>query len=200
VSRRLLKTAAWAAVFLSCAGVGAFLAAQTDPFPPGVDDPGLRPAPSTGTDAPGLVTWPAVLSSRTWHDLPVGGRCATSFRTDLDLVVDDAGHVTIEGTARLNGELRCDFPTAQLQSEELKIVGSGRLRGKGFVFTLSEAGRLPLGSKDYGGFTNTLNFLRFRVPAEEGASVTVSFARPADAGRGEYGSVNRLRMDGPTTG
>jgi hypothetical protein len=200
VSRRLLKVAAWAAVFLTCAGIGAFVAAQTDPFPPGVDDPGLRPTPSTGTDAPGLVTWPAVLSSRTWHDLPVGGRCATSWRTELDLVVDDAGHVTIEGTARLNGDLRCDFPTAQLQSEELKIVGAGRLRGKEFVFTISEAGRQPVGSKDYGGFTNTLNFLRFRVPAEDGASVTVSFTRPADAGRGAYGSVNRLRLGGPTTG
>jgi len=200
VSRRLLKVAAWAALFLTCAGIGAFVAAQTDPFPPGVDDPGLRPTPSTGTDAPGLVTWPAVLSSRTWHDLPVGGRCATSWRTELHLVVDDAGHVTIEGTARLNGDLRCDFPTAQLQSEELKIVGTGRLRGKEFVFTISEAGRQPVGSKDYGGFTNTLNFLRFRVPAEEGASVTVSFTRPADAGRGEYGSVNRLRLGGPTTG
>ena len=108
--------------------------------------------------------------------------------------------MTIEGTARLNGELRCEFPTAQLQSEELKIVGDGRLRGDGFVFTLQEAGRLPLGSKDYGGFTNTLNFLRFRVPAEDGASVTVSFTRPADAGRGEYGSVNRLTLSGPTTG
>jgi len=200
VSRRLLKVAAWAAVFLTCAGIGAFVAAQTDPFPPGVDDPGLRPTPSTGTDAPGLVTWPAVLSSRTWHDLPVGGRCATSWRTELDLVVDDAGHVTIEGTARLNGDLRCDFPTAQLQSEELKIVGAGSLRGKEFVFTISEAGRQPVGSKDYGGFTNTLNFLRFRVPAEDGASVTVSFTRPADAGRGAYGSVNRLRLGGPTTG
>jgi hypothetical protein len=116
------------------------------------------------------------------------------------LVVDDAGDVTIEGTARLNGDLRCDFPTAQLQSEELKIVGEGRLHGKEFVFTISEAGRQPVGSKDYGGFTNTLNFLRFRVPAEEGASVAVSFTRPADAGRGEYGSVNRLRLGGPTTG
>jgi hypothetical protein len=71
VSRRLLKVAAWAAVFLTCAGIGAFVAAQTDPFPPGVDDPGLRPTPSTGTDAPGLVTWPAVLSSRiSWWTMP----------------------------------------------------------------------------------------------------------------------------------
>lgn len=200
MSRRLLRVATWAVVFLACASVGAFIAARTDPFPPGVEDPGVRPPPSTGTDAPGLVTWPATISSRTWHDLPVGGRCATSWRTDLDLVVDDAGQVAIEGTARLDGELRCAFPTAQLQSEELKIVGSGRLRGQTFAFTISEAGRLPFGSKDYGGLTNTLNYLRFRVPAEDGATVTVSYTRPADAGRGEYGSVNRLRLSGPTTG
>jgi hypothetical protein len=200
VSRRPLKVAAWAAVFLACAGAGAVIASRTDPFPPGVDDPGIRPIPSTGTDAPGLVTWPAAVSSRTWHDLPVGGRCVTSWRTEMDLVVDDAGVVTVQGIARLNGELRCDFPTAQLQSEELTIVGSGRLRGDELVFSIQEAGREPPGSKDYGGFTNTLNFLRFRVPAEDGATVTVSFTRPADAGRGEYGSVNRLTLSGPTTG
>ena len=97
-------------------------------------------------------------------------------------------------------QLRCDFPTAQLQSEELAITGTGRLRGQTFVFTIREAGRTPPGSKDYGGLTNTLNFLRFRVPAEDGATVTVSFTRPADAGRGEYGSVNRLTLSGPTTG
>lgn len=200
MSRRLLKAAAWAAVFLACASVGAAIAARTDPFPPGVDDPGIPPPPSTGTDAPGLMSWPATLSSRTWHDLPVGGRCATSWKTQLRLFVDDAGHVTIEGTARLNGDLRCDFPTAQLQSETLTIVGSGRIRGGEFVFAIQEAGRLPFGSKDYGGLTNTLNFLRFRVPAEDGATVTMTYTRPADAGRGEYGSVNRLTLSGPTTG
>ncbi|MGZ5288449.1 MAG: hypothetical protein ACXWZU_10105 [Actinomycetota bacterium] len=200
MSRRLLKVAAWGAVFLACAGVGAMIAARTDPFPPGVDDPGIRPTRSTGSDAPGVMTWPAVVASRTWHDLPVGGRCATSWRIELDLVVGDAGDVTVEGAARLNGGLRCDFPTAQLQSEELTIVGAGRLRGQEFVFTIQEAGRKPPGSKDYGGLTNTLNFLRFRVPAEDGASVTVRLSRPADAGRGEYGSVNRLTLSGPTTG
>lgn len=200
MSRRVLKVAAWAAVFLACAGVGAVIAAHTDPFPPGVEDPGIRPRPSTGTEAPGLVTWPAVLKSRTWHDLPVGGRCATSWSTELQLVVDDAGSVTIDGTAHLNGDLRCEFPTAQLQSEQLTIVGTGRLRGGEFTFTIQEAGRLPFGSKDYGGLTNTLNFLTFRIPAEDGASVTVSYTRPADAGRGEYGSVNRLTLSGPTTG
>ena len=200
MSRRFLKVAAWAVVFLACAAVGAFVAARSDPFPPGVEDPGVRPSPGVGADASGLETWPAVMNSRTWHDLPVGGRCATSWQTDLDLVVDDAGTVTIEGTARLNGDLQCDFPTAQLQTEASKIQGEGRLRGDELVFTLSEAGRRPAGSKDYGGLTNTLNFLRFRIPAEDGATVIVSFTRPADAGRGEYGSVNRLRLSAPTTG
>lgn len=212
MSRRPLKVAAWAAVFLACAAVGAVIAAHTDPFPPGVDDPGIRSTATPGPDGPSTETWPALMASRTWHDLPVGGRCATSWRTELNLVVhmpDDAAisdedvvflPVTVEGTAKLKGQLRCDFPTAQLQSEELAITGTGRLRGQTFVFTIREAGRTPPGSKDYGGLTNTLNFLRFRVPAEDGATVTVSFTRPADAGRGEYGSVNRLTLSGPTTG
>ena len=38
--RRAVKVLLWIAVFAACFGVGAYVAAHTDPFPPGVDDPG----------------------------------------------------------------------------------------------------------------------------------------------------------------
>ena len=44
--RRWVKVAAWAAVFLACAGIGAYIAAHTDPFPPGVDRQGESPFPT----------------------------------------------------------------------------------------------------------------------------------------------------------
>ena len=48
--RRGVKVAAWAAVFLACAGVGAYIAAHSDPFPPGVDRPSASSLP-TGSPA-----------------------------------------------------------------------------------------------------------------------------------------------------
>ncbi len=45
---RVLKVAAWAALFLACAGVGAYIAAHSDPFPPGVDRPGASPSCGIG--------------------------------------------------------------------------------------------------------------------------------------------------------
>ena len=57
--RRGVKVAAWAAVFLACAGVGAFIAAHTDPFPPGVDRPSATspPARRLARDLAEPVVW-----------------------------------------------------------------------------------------------------------------------------------------------
>ncbi len=203
--RRGLRIAVWIVVFAACAGVGAFIASRTDPFPPGVEDPGARPttsnSPQTGTTSPEPEgeRWAALIDSRTWHDLPVGGRCVSLWRSELELLVDANGAITGDGAATLKSDLTCDFDVSQLQAEELRLVATGRVRGDELVFTVSEQGRTPPGSKDYGGLTNTLNFLKFRVPAVDGEAITVSVARPADAGRGEYGSVNHLRLTGPTT-
>lgn len=38
-----VKVVVWILVLLVCAGAGAFVASRTDPFPPGVEDPGARP-------------------------------------------------------------------------------------------------------------------------------------------------------------
>ena len=54
--RRLGKVLAWTLVFAACAAVGAVVAANTNPFPPGVEDPGARldgssdPMASGGSD------------------------------------------------------------------------------------------------------------------------------------------------------
>ncbi len=91
--RRWIKVAAWAAVFLACAGVGAFIAAHTDPFPPGVDRQGESPFPTVSptpspTPAPRPVVWAGTLRSVTYHDLYVGGRCTTRWRGNLRFTAD----------------------------------------------------------------------------------------------------------------
>ena len=127
--RRWVKVAAWAAVFLACAGVGAYIAAHTDPFPPGVDRPGESPIPTTATPTPspppGPVTWVGSIRSVTFHDLYVGGRCTTRWRGNLRFTVDTAGAIAGTGTARLDGQLECDFPIAQTQVRRFGLEVSG---------------------------------------------------------------------------
>ena len=74
---------AWVALFAACAGVGAFVAAHTNPFPPGVEDPGVERTPSptpTPTATPAGAAWSGGAGARTRHDLFVGGSCASDWR------------------------------------------------------------------------------------------------------------------------
>ena len=87
--RKPVKVAAWAAVFLACAGVGAFIAANTDPFPPGVDRPGASPTESVSVTpspsrTPVPVKWVGSLQSVTYHQLYGGGRCTDRKSTRLN--------------------------------------------------------------------------------------------------------------------
>ena len=67
--RKGVKVAAWVAVFLACAGVGAYVAAHTDPFPPGVDRPGAT-APPVRRLALHLAAARRVGGERQERDLP----------------------------------------------------------------------------------------------------------------------------------
>ena len=129
--RKGVKVAAWAAVFLACAGVGAYIAAHSDPFPPGVD----RPTGSTGTSGPPIspspssapepVAWVGSFRSFTYHDLYVGGRCTTRWRGRLRFRVDPAGIAAGNGSARLFGKLVCDFPIEQTQVQRIGLAVPG---------------------------------------------------------------------------
>jgi hypothetical protein len=57
----------WVGILLACAGVGAFVASRSDPFPPGVRDPGAVPSESPSPSKPDLVRWELTMSSRTKH-------------------------------------------------------------------------------------------------------------------------------------
>jgi hypothetical protein len=160
--RRTLKVALWVAIFAACAGVGAFIASRTNPFPPGVQDPGARsatpdPTPTaTATPTPAGVAWAGHMQAGTSHHLFVGGSCSTAWRIELDFSVDPLGKVKGTGTAHLVGHLRCDFPTAQVQARALQLAVSGRHANGRMALKFVVKDRVPLGSNDYGGLIHTL--------------------------------------------
>jgi hypothetical protein len=196
--RRMLKVTVWVAVFAACAGVGAFIASRTNPFPPGVSDPGaVSPAPSptpTPSQAPAGVQWSGHVIATTRHELFVGGFCSTNWRLTLAFFVDDFGKVTGSGTAHLRGRLRCDFTTAQVQSRTLRLRISGRHANGRIALHLAVTERAPGGSDDYGGLIRTLpKFPSVKVHAgsmHETPSVVVS-----DGDQGHYVAGYQLALD-----
>ncbi len=120
----------WTLVFAACATVGAVVAANTDPFPPGVEDPGVRSsAAPTESPEPSASSgpWLVRIDTRTYHDLFVGGRCAANWRIDVGIAVAD-GPIEGAGAAVRKSDLRCDEPTAQVQAERIDLRAVGTLR------------------------------------------------------------------------
>lgn len=186
--RRVVKVLIWVAVFAACAGVGAFVAAHTDPFPPGVEDPGavspLSPTPSIST-SPSGPQWSGGASAQTRHVLFVGGSCASDWQLRLAFGVNAAGIVQGTGRATLQGNLRCDFPTAQTEASTIALRVGGHQVGSTLRLTLDTTGFAPTGSGDFGGLTHTL--VRFPPLTIQGTSAQASGAASvSDGDRGHY--------------
>jgi hypothetical protein len=206
--RRVLKVAIWVFVFAACAGVGAFIAANSNPFPPGVDDPGARSGtdgdgdsgpPSSPVDA--SVAWLVRVDARTYHELFVGGRCTATWRIDLAVnEADPALSSVLDGTgvATRKGDLRCDEPNAQIQTERVDLVVAGRLVDGELRFRLDDTARTPAGAQDLAGFVKVVPTLRFRLPAQEGSTTTFDVSIP-DGDRGSYGASGRAEVMTPAS-
>jgi hypothetical protein len=184
----------WTLVFAACAAIGAIVAANTNPFPPGVDDPGVRSSvaptgsPTDGPDPSG--SWLVRIDTRTYHDLFVGGRCAANWRIDVGIAVVD-GPIEGAGAAVLKSDLRCDEPTAQAQAERIDLRAVGALRGDILRFRLEETGRSPAGSQELSGFLDTIPTLVLKMPAREGATASFDVEVP-DGGQGSFGAVGTV--------
>jgi hypothetical protein len=186
--RRAGKILIWVAVFAACAGVGAFVAAHTDPFPPGVEDPGavspLSPTPSVSPTPTG-PRWAGGANAQTRHVLFVGGSCASDWQLRLTFGVNVSGAVQGTGLAKRHGELRCDFPTAQIEARTIALRVGGHQVGSTLHLTLATTVFAPTGSGDFGGFTHTL--VRFPPLVIRGASAEASgTASVSDGDRGHY--------------
>lgn len=186
------RTLVWVAILLGCAGVGAFIASRSNPFPPSVRDPAsLAPSPSPSTEE--VARWSLTLSSRTRHAYRVGGSCTSDWRMRGQIEITQSGRVRGQGRARLLPGARCDFPSAQIQAQRviLRIVGR-RDRGR-LDLRFREAERRPIGSQDLGGFLRTLGALRVSIPERAGAEVRRSI-RIEDPEDEIHRSVTRVEL------
>lgn len=176
----------------ACAGVGAFVASRSNPFPPGVDDPGALPTSSTPSGKP-TETWAGSGVVRSAHRLFVGGSCRTSWRVQLSVEVGD-GAVQGSGTARLEGGAACDFATAQLQARRVRFDVTGGDLGAALRLGFQKVSRRPAGSIDLGGLVPLLERTRLDLDVE-GGSATGLFERVApDGDRGMYEARGRITL------
>jgi hypothetical protein len=195
--RRAIKVAAWAAVFSACAGVGAFIAAHTDPFPPGVDRPGGSPIPTgtpTPSPSPEPVVWAGTLRSVTYHELYVGGRCTTRWSGNLRFTVGDEGKLAGAGSARLVGQLRCDFPIAQTQVRRFELAISGRILDGGVSLRLVQASIDPTNGHDFGGFGPFLPVRISLAARGDDVKMRIERRRVDEQGRGIYSWSTRFDL------
>jgi hypothetical protein len=194
--RRAAKVVLWVAVFAACFGIGAYVAANTDPFPPGVEDPGARPDPEAAPSrAPDEGTWTVQIEVRTYHELYVGGRCAANWQ--VEMVLDMTGPaIAGTGPATLKGELRCDESTAQIQADQIEFEAIGTSADDELRFRLSDTSRSPVGAQDLSGLVKTLPTLRFRLPPHDGATASFDITVP-DGDRGTYRAAGDLLLRAP---
>jgi hypothetical protein len=193
---RVLKVLVWIAVFAACAGAGAVMASRSDPFPPGVPDPGARVSTSPSRTPPPAVVWTLDMVSGTRHRLHVGGSCVSDWAISGSVTIQPNGRSAGDAIARLRRPATCDFPQSQVQTRKIQLVVTGKLVGGSLRLSFSEAGRVPEGSQDLGGFTNTLSLIRpvFRLPnGTNRVRATVKATRP-DGDLGLYSSDSACKL------
>jgi hypothetical protein len=199
---RALKALLWTLAFVAAAGIGAFMAAHSNPFPPNVDDGGTPTVALTSGPSSSLSqVWKGTIESTTSHRLYVGGTCESDWRGTLLLTVHDDASVRGVGTVRRTGPLRCDFSTDQAQVARFTLVVTGTARSRGFELHVTEAAMTPSsGADDYGGFLRTVlrpgarSVLMVPATGPLAASGTVPMHLVDADGRGTYVSRTRVRL------
>jgi hypothetical protein len=193
--KKPLKIVIWVAVFAACAGVGAFVASRSDPFPPGVEDPGLHTTPSSPTQA-ASTAWDLSMFVKSEHVLHEGGACRSDWKVSGTVTVQPNGQATGVADADLASPASCDFAQSQVQTKAIRLVIAGTLAHESLTLSFSEAGRTPVGSQDLGGFTNTLHFLHPNLHFANGVPQgrAGSAAARSDGDLGTYSSKGTLRL------
>jgi hypothetical protein len=193
---RWVKVVIWIVVFAACAGVGAYVAAHTDPFPPGVDDPGARATPSStdsssASPGPSAQRWRIAVRGSSEHAFRVGGTCSSSWSGSARFPVMDDG---IVGDPRLalTGGGSCDFPVAQVQAERLDLALIGASEDGQPVLAMRVVGREPPGAEDLGGFATAI--VRERFSLAPGTTSAGAGSQLSDGRGGTIQSSVRVTM------
>jgi hypothetical protein len=183
----------WVVILLACAGVGAFIASRSNPFPPGIPDPQARDSPSPSP--PELVEWSVTMVSRTTHTFHVGGSCRSAWRLEGRLRIVPSERITGRGVARLQPGAGCDFPSAQVQARRIVVRFLGLRDGDELELRFREVERTPAGSQDLGAFVKTLETLRVAIAERAGSEVRKQ-TRIEDPEDEIYASVTTIRLRG----
>ena len=200
---RAPRVAVWTAVFLGAAGIGAYVAAQSELFPPEVEQATTSGSGvvSSATPTPSELTWSGTIRSVGYHELYVGGRCTTRWNTRISFDALDNGRVVGTGTARLDGDRICTFPNAQVNAERIEVSVDGSWDESGFHLRLLDGDRSPKGTADYGGFAPTVfsgrptAVMDVALESETAASATIQMEQVDDQGRGRYHSTHRVALE-----
>jgi hypothetical protein len=169
--RGWVRVLLWGVILLACAGVGAFIGSRSNPFPPGVPDPGAQPSDGPSPSPPELDEWPITMVSRTTHTFRVGGSCTSVWRVKGTLSISVTDRITGRGVARLQRGAGCDFPSAQVQAERVLVEFLGRRGGENLDLRFRDVGRMPAGSQDLGAFVKTLETLRVAIVERPGSEI-----------------------------
>ena len=185
----------WIVILLACAGVGAFIGSRSNPFPPGVPDPGAAPSDgsSPSSPPPAPVHRSITMVSRTTHTYHVGGSCTSAWRVEGRIRISASGRVSGRGVARLQPGARCDFPSAQVQTRRVVVRFLGRRDGRELELRFRVGSRVPVGSQDLGAFLKTLETLRVVIPERAGSEVSKP-TRIEDPEDEIYASVTTVRL------
>jgi hypothetical protein len=197
--RTPVKVAAWAAVFLACAGTGAFIAAHTNPFPPGVDRPSgeaivsITPSPSS---APTVQRWVGVVRTVARHDFYVGGACQTRWRTIVRFHATPPGEISGTAVGRVVGRERCDFPQAQVQTRTIRSPITGWYSSSGVIGLVFRHPIVdPIGSSDLGGYLEFLRLPRLASQTTDGKLADQAIDKQlGDGDRGTYRFVGSVSL------
>jgi len=196
--RRPVKIVVWVVAFVAAAAAGAYVAAHTDPFPPGVADPGERPTPTATVPTsppPQLRRWQLAARVESQHVLHVGGACRSDW--DVQALVRERSDGSVAGSAlaTLHGEGGCDFPTAAVQTQTLTVAISGRVRPTDplSMRLLFEApgNADPVGSTDLGAFDVLVPGFSFAIVPTSASRVATG--RP-DGNEGRFAMVWHARI------
>jgi hypothetical protein len=173
----------WTLVFAACAGAGAYVAAHTNPFPPGVQDPGSRSA-SSSAPAPAARSIVVVIEVASRHELHVGGACTSAWTLQLRIDVTPEGSASGRGDASLSGQASCPFATAQVQARSVPLFAQGHMEAGRLLLALREDGEpRPPGGGDLGGFLETIPKLRLRVVVDGQTGIVTVSKADGDLGR-----------------
>jgi hypothetical protein len=189
-----VKLAIWAGLFLLAVAAGAWVASRTDPFPPGVEDPGARTVQSPSPEPQArFARWLIAGRANTEHEMFVGGTCSTDWTLRLRPRVSESGQVQGSGRATLIRDAICDQPNAQVQTRVLVLDLEGMLAGNRMQLRARPSRKVPLVSSDLGGLVATIDKIKFVFPYRAGVRLERDVRR-TDQNRGDYVAEYTLRL------